>query len=244
MNHMARTLALPAGMFLLAPAAVMASGTGGAAAEGPATYDPLAVEYIKGLVSEPGITERSKAVGNETWTVTTDVRAVSPGAYRVATTAAFGGEPQRVEYEVRANEDGTYRVIIGDIGSDETYTDVAEVSGGGRGSSDRYEASITLHDREYGPIGTRLSDSYTACNDRTHARFSAEVLNDGRVVVSWVSHPYYLHLCIIPFGFTHVNVSDGTWERYTDKVGHHTFVGPHGATTWYIISANFYYEWF
>ncbi|RNJ79685.1 MAG: hypothetical protein D9C04_04110 [Nitrosopumilus sp. B06] len=229
---------------VLLMAVVVTVSTGDAAAERPVTYNPPAVEYIEEIIAEPGITKKTKTDGSGTWIVTTDVKLVSSGKYHVDTTIVFNDdESKQVSYEIQANEDGTYSIIIEDLASHETYTDVAEVLGGGSGRSDGKNAQITLSDRKYGPVGTRLSDSYTGCF-ATRGEFSAEVLSDI-IVTSWRATPSYFHLCFLPAGFTYVDVREGgVTERYTGsnfRNWYHSFVGYHGVATWYIIDVNFYY---
>ncbi|RNJ79991.1 MAG: hypothetical protein D9C04_03055 [Nitrosopumilus sp. B06] len=247
-----RTLAiLPArdlGVGRMAPVAVvllmamvMTVSTGDAAAERPATYDPLTVEYIEEIITEPGTTKKTRTSGNDTWVVTTDVKFASPSIYHVNTIAAFNDESQQVAYEIRINEDGTYRIIIEDLGSDVTYTDSAEVLGGGIGNYDGSRAIISLHNREYGPVGTRLSDSYTGCFGATNARFSAEVLHN-LVVASWKTNPYYWYACIHPHGFDYVDVSEGgVSKRFTSQNGHYSFSDHYLGPAWYSISMSFRY---
>ena len=209
------------------------------------TYDPQMVEYLKNITSEPGVIKKTTVVANATFDVTTRVTEASSGLYHVETSVEFDGGSEHVAYQVHANEDGTYRVIVNGSVSDELYTDVAEFQGGGRGVEKTGSSYISLYDRKYGAIGTRLSDSYTGCLVN-YGEFQSDV-QVHRISVHWRAAPVYMSGCVIPFTFSHVDLNQsGTGKRYNgfdNRHGAHVFDAHTGPVdTWYSMSVNLHYR--
>ncbi len=212
-----------------------------------AIYDPVVVQYIENLISQPGKNTQEKIIDGETVTLITKTKQVTNDRYVVKTTTKIDGKKLMTEtFRIVTNDDGTYKLINHNLGIRETFTDVSRgATGDGGGRSNPFGASINLYDREIGTPNTlRLHDNYSACATFNQGVFSATV-KPNVIDVNWEGSPYYLHWCFVPHEFMHGDVQYGTdhyrLDGHADRRGFHAFINGHGGTTWYAVSVDFVY---
>ncbi len=210
-------------------------------------YDPVVVEYIENLISQPGKNIQEKTFDGETVSVVTKTRQISDQKYHVKTVTKIDGEKQSAEnFRILVNDNDTYTLINHNLGIHETFTDVSTGAvGDGSGHSDINGARIDLHDREIGtPNNLSLYDRYSACFGSNYAVFSATV-TPSVIDVNWHANWYYSYWCFVPHEFIHGDVQYGTNHYYLNGVddarGFHAFSNIQGGTTWYDVDVDFVY---
>jgi hypothetical protein len=218
-------------------------------AQSKATYDPTVVDYIEKLISTPGKNIDQKIIDGKTISVMTKTKQLSNTVYKVKTTTVIDGTTEASEkFRIILNDDGTYTLKNKKLGIDETFTDRGERVKRGSGNSDYEGAAISLYDKEYGTPNTlKLYDSYSACATFNQAVFDATV-KPSVIDVNWEASSFYLHWCFVPYEWEDGYIQYGTTKHYLssdpnhdDRRGFHAFNNGSGGTTWYSMTAKFFY---
>lgn len=213
------------------------------------TYDPIVVEYVEGLISQPGRNVEELTVADETLSYTTVVEQVGDNNYIIRTVTEINGNRTGTDlFEVVANHDGTFELRNQHIGT-RTFTDTIsrDATTKGFGHSTFQGAEISLYDRGYGlPDELVLTDAYSGCGGNNQATFHASVRSD-LVDASWVANPFYNHWCLVPHQFSHGSVQYGTetydFEGQSERYGFRTFTNHQENADWHSLTVDFFYEW-
>ncbi len=91
-------------------------------------------------------------------------------------------------------------------------------------------------------------DNYSACGTFNQGVFSATV-KPKVTDVNWEASSFYFHWCLLPYEWEDGYLKYGTVKHqltsdpnHDDRRGSHAFTNTHGGTTWYSVSAMFFYD--
>ena len=213
-------------------------------------YDSSMVNYIKKITNQTGTYTEQRTIGNQTISINATVSKINDTEYEIKKIVHINGEKINLEtFRVFNISNGTYKLVNEKLGINQTFTDGTNfVMGAGSGSSSSSGASITLYDRERGTPNTlQLYDNYFGCAGGNYAVFQAFV-KPNVVDVNWVANQIYWHWCFQLHELKHGYVQYGTTKYLLDPEpnqaqirGSHAFTNSHGGTTWYSVTAKFFY---